>query len=348
MNSKRLSLLKDKGQVIPAHPLALNKNRKLNERYQRALTRYYLDSGVTGLAVGVHTTQFEIRDPKIGLYQPVLELAKEEMDQYERAAVLSVAGVVGKTKEAVAEAKLARDLGYDMALLGMAAFPTESNEIVLDHCRAVSEVIPIIGFYFQPAVGGRYFDVNFWRAFAEIENVVAIKIAPFSRYHTFDVVRAVVESGRSEEITLLTGNDDNIVVDLLSEFEIQQNDQMVRKRISGGLLGHWSVWTKRAVELVQSIHDKKDTKKVNDWLIKAHQVTDTNAAFFDAAHNFSGCIVGLHEVLRRQGLMEGTWTLNEHELLSPSQKEEIDRVYRAYPALNDDDFVTQHLDKWLS
>ena len=347
MNSKGLSLLREEMQVIPAHPLALNKKRKLNERYQRALSRYYLDSGVTGLAVGVHTTQFEIRDPKIGLYRPVLELAKEEMDQCGRQ-VISVAGVVGKTKEALAEAKLARDLGYDMALLGMAAFPTESNEIVLDHCRAVSEVIPIIGFYFQPAVGGRYFDVNFWRAFAEIENVVAIKIAPFSRYHTFDVVRAVVESGRSEEITLLTGNDDNIVVDLLSEFEIQQNDQMVRKRISGGLLGHWSVWTKRAVELVQSIHDKKDTKKVNDWLIKAHQVTDTNAAFFDAAHNFSGCIVGLHEVLRRQGLMEGTWTLNEHELLSPSQKEEIDRVYRAYPALNDDDFVTQHLDKWLS
>jgi dihydrodipicolinate synthase/N-acetylneuraminate lyase len=339
-----------KGVVIPALPLALNKNRKLDERRQRALIRYYLDAGVGGIAVGVHTTQFEIRLPEFNLYGPVLEIAREEFDRYEAATqrpVIRVAGVIGKTSQAVSEARLALEKGFHAVLLSVAAFADAPNEEILEHCRRVAEIIPVIGFYLQPAVGGRKLNVDFWREFARIENVVAIKMAPFNRYQTLDVVRGVAESGRAEAIALYTGNDDNILVDLLSEYTVQVGNTTVKKRIAGGLLGHWAVWTKKAVELLEDVHRGKfdnDTKKT---LTLAHQITDSNAAFFDAANNFSGCITGLHEVLRRQGLLGGTWTLNPGEVLSPGQKEEIDRVYAAYPHLNDDAFVAENLAKWL-
>lgn len=347
--SKRRKL--NEGLVIPAHPLALTLNRKLDERRQRALSRYYLDAGVGGLAVGVHTTQFEIRNPGIDLYQPVLELAKEEMDCFLNATgnnTFRVAGVIGKTKGALAEAKIAADLNYDVALLGLAAFNNATNDEIIAHCKEVAQVIPIIGFYFQKAVGGRYLDVDFWREFAKIENVVAIKMAPFNRYQTFDVVRGVIESGRANEIALYTGNDDNIVVDLLANYEITAQGNVHSKNIAGGLLGHWSVWAQKAVSLLEDIKTNKESKSVGAWLSLANKVTDTNAAFFDAANDFKGCIVGLHEVLRRQGLLEGVWTLNEKEVLTQSQLSEIDRVYASYPELNDDAFVKENLDKWLT
>lgn len=344
-----LNLLR-KGTVIPALPLALNKNRQLDERRQRALLRYYLDSGVGGIAVAVHTTQFEIRLPKFNLFEPVLKIAEEEFGSFTLTAkkpVVRIAGVIGKTEQAVSEAKLALKYNFHAVLLSVAAFKNATNKEILDHCKAVAEIMPVIGFYLQPAVGGRKLDVDFWREFAQIENVIAIKMAPFNRYQTFDVVRAVVESGRAGEITLYTGNDDNILVDLLTEYAIQVEDKIIRKRIVGGLLGHWAVWTKSAVQLLNDVQNEifdNDTKKA---LTKAAQITDSNAAFFDSANNFSGCITGLHEVLRRQGLLEGIWTLNENEVLSPGQKEEIDRVYAAYPHLNDDTFVAENLDKWL-
>ncbi|MCF6361353.1 MAG: dihydrodipicolinate synthase family protein [Cyclobacteriaceae bacterium] len=341
----------NEGLVIPAHPLALTKNRKLDERRQRALSRYYLDAGVGGLAVGVHTTQFEIRNPGIDLYQPVLELAKEEMDSFFNKTgynAFRAAGVVGKTKSALAEAKIATDLRYDAALLGLAAFNNATNDELIAHCKQVAEVIPIIGFYFQKAVGGRYLDVDFWREFAKIENVVAIKMAPFNRYQTFDVVRGVIESGRANEIALYTGNDDNIVVDLLAEYNIMSAGKVHTTNIAGGLLGHWSVWAQKAVELLKDIKKNKENKSVSEWLSLANKVTDANAAFFDSANDFKGCIVGLHEVLRRQGLLEGLWTLNESEVLTNGQLQEIDRVYAAYPELNDDEFVKENLDKWMA
>lgn len=338
------------GVVIPAIPLALNKNRKLDERRQRALLRYYLDSGAGGLAVAVHTTQFEIRLPEFGLFQPILELAKEEHIRFvskNRKPVILISGVIGQTAQAVKEARLAADLGYDAVLLSLAALRNATNQELLEHCRLIAEIIPVIGFYLQSAVGGRKLDVNFWREFARIENVVAIKIAPFNRYQTLDVVRGVIESGRSGEIALYTGNDDNILVDLLTEFKMLDGKESVTKRISGGLLGHWAVWTKKAVELLDEVHCSENEKDIRHLLTLTAQITDSNAAFFDSANNFSGCITGIHEVLRRQGLLEGIWTLNEKETLSPGQKEEIDRVYRAYPHLNDDAFVAENLDRWL-
>ncbi|RIH63643.1 dihydrodipicolinate synthase family protein [Mariniphaga sediminis] len=340
-----------KGVVIPALPLALNEDRKLNESRERALMRYYLDAGVGGVAVGVHTTQFEIRLPEVNLYGPVLEIAREEFDRFEERtgkSVIRVAGVVGKTDQAVAEAKLALQKGYHAVLLSLAAFSGASNPEILEHCKAVANVIPVIGFYLQPAVGGRRLDVDFWREFARIENVVAIKMAPFNRYQTLDVVRGVAESGRAEEITLYTGNDDNILVDLLAEYQFEVNGQTVKKRIVGGLLGHWAVWTRKAVELLEKVHNNQLPDNMQEVLALANQITDCNAAFFDVANNFEGCITGIHEVLRRQGLLEGIWTLNEDETLSPGQKKEIDRVYAAYPHLNDDAFVKENLDRWLT
>ncbi|MCE4567023.1 dihydrodipicolinate synthase family protein [Maribellus sp. CM-23] len=339
------------GVVIPALPLALNQSRKLDERRQRALMRYYLDAGAGGVAVAVHTTQFEIRLPKIGLFEPVLEIAREEFDSFQHRTqkpVIRIAGVIGRTEQAVAEARLALKNGFHAVLLSVAAFAEDSNFAILEHCRAVAEVIPVIGFYLQPAVGGRKLDVEFWREFARIENVIAIKMAPFNRYHTLDVVRGVVESGRADQVALYTGNDDNIVVDLLSEYQIPVDSTIHAKRVVGGLLGHWAVWTHAAVNLLESVQAGKLDRDVKEALVLAHEVTDTNAAFFDVAHNFAGCIVGLHEVLRRQGLLEGIWTLDEREVLSPSQKAEIDRVYAVYPHLNDDEFVAQNRDKWLS
>ena len=326
------------GLAIPAHPLALNARRKLDERRQRALSRYYIAAGVGGLAVGVHTTQFAIRDPQVGLFRPVLELAKEEMD---RAAnpLVRIGGICGMTPQAAAEATLLRELGYHAGLLSLGAMREASEDEMIAHCRAVAAILPIVGFYLQPSVGGRVLPYSFWRRFAEIENVVAIKIAPFNRYQTLDVVRAVIEAGR-DDIALYTGNDDSIVTDFLTPFRFGDKE----RRIVGGLLGHWSVWPQRAVELLEQCRHADATPSL---LRLGVEVTDSNAAFFDAAHGFRGCIAGLHEILRRQGLLEGLWCLDEHETLSPGQLEEIDRVHRIYPHLNDDAFVAQNRDDWL-
>lgn len=349
--SPELSLPLHQGVVIPAMPLALNQKRKLDERRQRALIRYYLDAGVGGLAVGVHTTQFEIRNPGINLFEPILQIAREELDAYaekEGRPVLRIAGVIGQTTQATREASLALSQGYHMCLLSLAAFPDASNETLLEHCRTVADILPVMGFYLQPAVGGRVLDVDFWREFAKIENVLAIKIAPFNRYQTLDVVRGVIESGRAEEIALYTGNDDNILADLLTEFEFPLGSKIIKKRIVGGLLGHWSVWTRSAVLLLRDIQGGKLSGDNRQQLKLGMQITDSNAAFFDVANNFKGCIVGLHEVLRRQGLLEGVWTLDKEIELTPGQNKEIDRVYASYPDLNDDEFVAKNLQKWLS
>ena len=365
------------GAVIPAHPLALNANRRLDERRQRALTRYYIAAGAGGLAVGVHTTQFAIRDPQVGLFKPVLALAAEEMDRADRnrpVPLIRIGGICGDTPQAVREATLLADLRYHAGLLSLAALSHATDAALLAHCRAVAQILPIVGFYLQPAVGGRVLSYNFWREFAEIENVAAIKIAPFSRYQTLDVIRAVGESGR--DIPLYTGNDDNIVMDLLTPYVFSVNGKQVERRIVGGLLGHWSVWTRRATELLEECHAARegptntlqgvgalaptsaarrhgalaqDEIAIPIKLLKRSiEVTDSNAAFFDAANHFSGCIAGLHEVLRHQGLLEGVWCLDPNETLSPGQSEEISRVYAAYPHLNDDAFVHQHLASWLT
>ena len=328
------------GLVIPAHPLALNQGRKLDERRQRALTRYYLAAGAGGIAVGVHTTQFGIRNPSINLLKPVLRIAAEETA---KSAVVKIAGVCGKHAQAIRESHLAAELGYDAVLLSLADLKDESVPKLLEHARAVASVLPIIGFYLQPSVGGRILSFEFWQQFVEIENVVAIKIAPFNRYQTLDVVRAVAQSGRAREIALYTGNDDNILIDLLTEFDVGGE----RLRMAGGLLGHWAVWTHTAVAHLALA--KRQSENITDKLLTlAQQITDTNSAFFDPAHQFHGCIPGIHEVLRRQGLLEGRWCLDPEEDLSPGQCEEIDRVYRLYPHLPDDDFVKEHLNEWLS
>jgi len=326
-----------RGVAIPAHPLALDQNRKLDERRQRALTRYYLAAGAGGVAVGVHTTQFEIRDSHVGLYHPVLALAMEELRHTD---AIRVAGIVGPTPQALKEAELAARCGYHAGLLSLAALAKADVDELVAHAKAVAEVIPVFGFYLQPVVGGRILPYEFWRRFVEIKNVVAIKMAPFDRYQTLDVVRAVVESGRSGEIALYTGNDDNIAVDLLTPFRFGGRTA----RIAGGLLGHWAAWTRRAVEMLERIHQEPEWP---GWLTLAAEVTDSNAAFFDVVNQFRGSIAGIHEVLRRQGLLAGRWCLNPKEDLSPGQMEEIDRVYAAYPHLNDDDFVKAHLDEWL-
>jgi dihydrodipicolinate synthase/N-acetylneuraminate lyase len=330
------------GAVIPAHPLALTGKRKLDERRQRALTRYYLAAGAGGVAVGVHTTQFQIRDPEIGLYQPVLALAAEELLGRD---VIRIAGVCGKTAQAVREATIARDLRYHAALLSLGALAGASIEELIAHVRAVGEVIPVIGFYLQPAVGGQSLPFDFWRAFAQIESVIAIKIAPFDRYATQDVLRGVAASGRAGEIALYTGNDDHIVLDLLSKFQF--GGQTLR--FAGGLLGHWAVWTARAVELQRELHRVVESTDPIDakWFLRNAEVTDMNAALFDVAHRFRGCIAGVNEILRRQGLLAGRWCLDPAEDLSPGQAENLDRVTAAYPHLIDDQFVQENLDRWL-
>lgn len=341
----------NKGMVIPALPLALNRRRKLDERRQRALIRYYLDAGAGGIAVGVHTTQFAIHLPEINLYSPLLEIAREEFDRYglnTHKKIIRIAGVIGRSVQAVKEASLARENGYHAVLLSLAAYQDSTNEIIINHCKTIAEIIPVFGFYLQPAVGGRKLDVDFWRDFCRIENVIAIKIAPFNRYYTFDVIRGVVESGRAEGIALYTGNDDNILIDLLTEYKVPYDGKIVSKQFVGGLLGHWAVWTHTAVKLLIAIQNGEFDNDVKGSLTLAAQITDCNAAFFDAANNFAGCIAGLHEVLRRQGILEGLWTLDRNEKLSPGQLEEIDRVYNAYPELNDDQYVKENLHKWLS
>ena len=338
------------GTVIPAHPLALNAERRLDERRQRALTRYYIAAGAGGLAVGVHTTQFAIRDPRIGLFEPVLKLTAEEMDRADRTRaepLIRIGGICGEIAQAVREARLLKDLRYSAGLLSLAGSKQLDDAALIAHCREIAAVLPIIGFYLQPAVGGRVLSYQFWREFAEIENVVAIKIAPFNRYQTLDVVRAVAESRR--DIALYTGNDDNIMADLVTPYAFQVGDRLEERRIVGGLLGHWAVWTKRAVELLNECHSaaRPGGPVLQRLLERNVEVTDCNAAFFDVPNQFAGCISGLHEVLRRQGLLEGIWCLDPKETLSPGQLEEIERVYHAYPQLNDDDFVREGRDAWL-
>lgn len=338
------------GQAIPACPLALDENRRFDERHQRALARYYVASGAGGLAVAVHSTQFEIRESQHALLRPVLELVSQTIDEAlvkTPRPFLKVSGVCGGTEQAVAEAQLSRELGYHAALLSLSAFKNDTVEAMLAHSRAVAQEIPIIGFYLQPSVGGRILPYEFWREFVEIENVVAIKMAPFNRFQTIDVVRAVVDSGR-EDVALYTGNDDNIVIDLLTKWQFERNGKKISRQIVGGLLGHWAVWTHNVVGLLEEIKTVRKQPTLDaGWLTRAVAVTDCNAAFFDPAHDFAGCIPGIHEVLRRQGLLKGTWCLNPQEVLSPGQSEEIDRVFAAYPELNDDAFVKEHLDEWL-
>lgn len=339
------------GMVIPAHPLALDHRRKFDERHQRALTRYYLDAGAGGVAVGVHSTQFEIREPKYNLYRPVLSLAAETVTEWESShhkRVIRVAGICGDTGQAVGEAEIARRLGYHAGLLSMSAMKDHPSEALIEHARAVASAIPLFGFYLQPAAGGILLPYRFWRQFMEIPNVVAIKIAPFNRYQTLDVVRALADSGRAGEIALFTGNDDHILLDLLSEYEILTPTGLAKLSFSGGLLGHWACWTRRAVEQLECCRQARAARSIPSQLLTlAGQVTDCNAAFFDAANQYAGSISGINEVLRRQGLMATNLCLNDQERLSPGQVEEIERVYRAYPDLNDDVFIQEHLDRWL-
>ncbi|MCA8996256.1 MAG: dihydrodipicolinate synthase family protein [Planctomycetaceae bacterium] len=326
------------GVCLPAHPLALTAERKLDERRQRALSRYYLAAGAGGLATGVHTTQFAIRDPQVGLLKPVLTIAAEEMDRH-GGPLIRIGGVCGETKQAVREAEQIRDLGYHAGLLSLAALPQATDAELIEHARHVGEVLPIFGFYLQPAVGGRVLSYAFWRMLVELDSLVAIKMAPFNRYQTLDVIRAVADSGR-KDIALYTGNDDHIVGDLITTYRFGEQEL----RINGGLLGHWAVWTKRAVEILDRC---QKTPNAPEMMTLDAEVTDCNAAFFDAANQFRGCIAGIHEVLYRQGILDGIWCLDPEETLSPGQREEIDRVYMAYPHLNDDEFVAEHRDDWL-
>jgi len=340
-----------RGAVIPAHLLALDSERKFDPRRQRALTRYYLDAGAGGLAVGVHSTQFAIRE--VGLYEPVLALAMQAARDWTplggRRPLFMIAGIAGRTAQALAEAAIAGRLGYHAVLMSLAAMKGSSEDELIAHCRTVAEAMPLVGFYLQPAVGGIELSARFWERFAAIDNVVAIKMAPFNRYRTLDVLRGVVAAGAEERIALYTGNDDHIVLDLALPFAIPRDGATVTLRIKGGLLGHWSVWTERAVELLERIHAAVAAGGIdNDLLALDSQVTDCNSAFFDVAHNFHGCIAGCHEVLRRQGLLEGNWCLDPAEGLSPGQAEEISRVHAAYPHLNDDAFVAANRERWLA
>ncbi|HZY15825.1 MAG TPA: dihydrodipicolinate synthase family protein [Ramlibacter sp.] len=340
-----------RGAVIPAHLLALDASRQLDARRQRAMTRYYLDAGAGGVAVGVHSTQFAIREA--GLYEPVLELAMQTAREWEplggRRPLFMVAGLAGRTEQAVREARVARELGYHAGLLSLAALKGATEDALVAHCEAVAAQIPLVGFYLQPAVGGIHLPMNFWRRFAALDNVVAIKMAPFHRYRTLDVIRGVVAAGAEERVTLYTGNDDHIVLDLLAPFRFQRDGQLVTVRIRGGLLGHWSVGTHAAVQLLARIHAAVASGQAPlDLLALDSQVTDCNAALFDVANDFHGCIAGCHEGLRRQGLLQGTWCLDPQEGLSPGQADELTRVQRDYPHLNDDAFVAQHRERWLA
>lgn len=350
MLRRELKELLHSGTVIPAHPLALDAHRKIDEKRQRRLTQYYMACGTGGVAVGVHTTQFEIRDTQFNLYDRVLELAADEIKSAGLTRpFIKVAGIVGPTKQAISEAETAVRLGYDIGLLSMGGLKDWTEEQILERVRAVAGVMPIFGFYLQPSVGGRIFTYDFWLKFARIANVQAIKVAAFNRYQTLDVVRAVCNSGRHKEIALYTGNDDNIVADLLTTYRFQTGGEVIEKEFVGGLLGHWAVWTRKAVELLEDVKRCKANGRagVNELLTRGVEVTDMNAAIFDPANSFHGCIPGIHEVLRRQGLLEGRWCLNPSEELSPGQMEEIDRVCKAYPHLIDDAFVSELLGEKL-
>ncbi len=352
MKIGELRRLLAEGIVIPAHPLALTPRRRLDEKWQRCLTRYYLDAGAGGIAVGVHTTQFAIRSVEHGLFRPVLALAAEEMAAFENrkgARVAKIAGVVGPTAQALGEAETAAQLGYDAVLLSLGWARGASEKELAAHCREVSKVLPLFGFYLQPAVGGIALSCGFWRLFLEIENIAAIKVAPFNRYQTIDVTRALAESGRAGEVSLYTGNDDAIVSDLITPFTYSVGGTKVEVRFRGGLLGHWAVWTRTAVEILERLKGivRAGAGIPAEVLRLSAEITDANAAFFDAANSFRGCIPGIHEVLARQGLLAGRWCLDPAEDLSPGQDREIDRVLSAYPHLSDDSFVKENLDRWL-
>lgn len=342
-----------KGCVIPAHPLALTTDLKLDSRYQRALTRYYLDAGAGGLAVGVHSTQFAIHDPKVGLYQPVLELAAGTAKEWavkENEGPILIAGIVGPTAQAVREAQLARDLGYHLGLLSLTALAGQSNRELISHAREVARVIPLMGFYLQPTISGMVLDRNFWHAFVQIPECAAIKIAPFDRYKTLDVLQAVAESGRATEIALYTGNDDTIIQDLLTPYHFTVSGKTVSLHMKGGLLGQWACWTRQAVTLLHQIQDlhAQASPISQDLLTLAGQLTLANRAIFDVDHRFKGCIPGISYVLQQQGLLAGTTTLDPEEILSPGQADEIDRIIMDYPHLTDDNFVRKNLSRWLS
>ncbi len=347
------------GGVIPAHPLALTPRRTLDETHQRALTRYYVDAGASGMAVGVHTTGFRIHDADVGLYRPVLALAAETADAWlARAAAadgeaaprpfVRVAGLVGDTDQALREAAIARDLGYHCGLLSLGAWRSADDAAILAHCRRVAEAMPLFGFYLQPAVGGRVLSYRFWREFAEIAGVAAIKVAPFDRYATLDVVRAVADSGRTD-IALYTGNDDAIVADLVTDVPVQTGGVPSHRTFTGGLLGQWAVWTRRAVELLDTARTVRTRggDVPRELLAYGAALTMANAAIFDVAHGFAGCLPGILEVLRRQGLVRGVWTLDPHERLSVGQAEAITRMAAAYPELTDDAWVAERRDAWL-
>jgi len=354
-NSKAPAWVKQQlrsGIVIPAHPLALTQDRRLDERRQRALTRYYHAAGAQGLAVGVHTSQFEIRQPKHGLFQPMLELASEtaaDCDRKTGGQTVLISGICGDTRQAVAEARLARELGYHIGMVSLSALPLANDDQLIEHCAAISAEIPILGFYMQTAVGGRELSTDFWRRLAELPNLVGIKIAPFDRYKTWDVVRGVAESGRADEIALYTGNDDNIILDLLTQYEVAAASGVKKLRTVGGLLGHWACWTRQAVEQLSLCQAAWKAKAIPSELITlATQVTDCNSALFDVQNDFRGCIVGIHYVLKEQGLLDNLVCLDATIQLTPGQKAEIDRVRAAYPHLNDDQFVAENLDDWLA
>jgi hypothetical protein len=335
------------GTVLPAHPLALDANRRLDTVHQRALTRYYVDAGAGGLAVGVHTTQFAIRD--VGLYRPVLQLAAETASAWTERPLAMVAGLAGSTRQAIAEADVARGIGYHAGLLSLAAMKSASEDEIIAHCEAVAREIPLVGFYLQPAVGGVLLSADFWRRFAEIDNVIAIKIAPFNRYRTLDVLRGVCAAGALDRVTLYTGNDDHILLDLTLPFDLRDQGVTVRTHIRGGLLGHWSVWTAAAIRQFERCKAARDQPTVPaDLLALDARITDCNSAFFDVANDFHGCIAGCHEVLRRQGLLKGIWCLDPEEGLGPGQMQQIDRVCKEHADLSDDDFVAAHLQKWLA
>lgn len=348
-HEKALAILRE-GTIIPATPLALDENRKFDEEGQRLLMQYYLHCGVGGIATAVHSTQFAIRDPEIGLYEPVLRVVAEEIDAFEKETgrvIVKVAGVCGEAEQACREAELTKQYGYDAILLSPGGLAHLTEEELLERTRAVAKVMPVIGFYLQTAVGGRLFTPGYWEKLCEIDNVVAIKCAPFNRYQTLDAVRAAATSARRNEITLYTGNDDNIVADLLANYRFRVNGTVYEKGFDGGLLGHWSVWTKRAVELFETVREAKKNGVVPpELLTMAAAVTDSNSALFDARNNFAGCIAGLHEVLRRQGLMKTIYCLDPEETLSPGQAEDIDRICREYPELCDDAFIAENIGSW--
>lgn len=335
-----------KGTVIPAHPLALTEARQFDPVRQQALTRYYVDAGAGGLAVGVHTTQFAIRE--VGLYEPVLKLAAETASAWTDRPLIRIGGLAGRTAQACKEAQVASSLDYHAGLLSLAAMKGASEDELIEHCAAVAREIPLVGFYLQPSVGGIRLSFDFWRRFAAIENVVAIKMAPFNRYATLDVVRGVVAAKAEDRVTLYTGNDDHIVADLVTPYTLMRDGQPVTVRIKGGLLGHWSVWVHAAVQLLHRCQAEAAKPAVSAELLALDsQVTDCNSALFDVAHAFHGCIAGCHEILRRQGLLRGIWCLDPNEGLSPGQAEELTRVAQAYPHLTDDAFVAANLARWL-